>query len=508
MNKNSRTANSIKNVGVGTFLQLFALILSFITRSIFVKLLGIEYLSVDGLFSNILTLLNFTELGIGSAIIFSLYKPIAEQDYTKIGALMNLFRTAYRYIAITILGIGILIIPLLDIIITDVPEVKESMTLLYSFFLINSVCSYVYGYKKSLLIADQKNYIVLTIYQCIHTIQILSQILILYFTHNYILFLSVMIVCTLLNNIITTLYVNRRYGWLDLKINEKLESEDKKTIFSNVKAIIFYKLGSVVLNGTNNLVISTVIKTTLVGFCANYTLIINALSTVLNQGMSGLMASIGNYNVKANPIENECVFKQLDFMLFWVMSFICVALCCFVNEFILLWLGSAYILDNIFVWVLTLSFYVLMINAIPSSFRMAMGLFQKAKFYPMIAALINLVLSVLFARWIGLIGVFIANILTRLVCYTIVDTNLIYRYGFKMSCITYYIKYIGRLLFMFVVYVFFAKILLLIESSGWIGLFAKITLFTALYNLLFVLLFWKNESFILVRRRLLTVVRK
>lgn len=508
MRENSRIINSIKNVGVGTLLQLLALFLSFITRSIFVKLLGIEYLSVDGLFSNILTILNFTELGIGSAIIFSLYKPIAERDYSKIGALMNLFRTAYRYIAVTISVLGVLVIPLLDVIITDVPDVKDSITLLYVLFLVNTICSYVFGYKKSLLIADQKNYVVLIIYQCIHTVQIISQIIILYLTRNYILFLSVMIVCTLLNNIISTLYVNRKYGWLNLKINEKLDVNDKKSIFSNIKAIILYKLGGVVLNGTNNIVISTAIRTTLVGFCANYTLIINALTTVINQGIAGLTASIGNYNVDANPIENERIFKQLDFMSFWILSFICVALGVFMNDFIVLWLGRDYILDNVFVWVMILSFYVLMINSIPSSFRTAMGLFQKAKFYPMIAAIINLTLSILFAKWIGIVGVFIANIVSRFLCFTLVDTNLIYRYGFKISSLSYYVRYVVRILFMIVTCLAFVVLFMSVHIDGWGGLITKAGLFTVLYNLLFLLLFWRNESFKLLREKICSIVKK
>ena len=173
MNNTSRTKNTIKNVGIGSALQIFAFLLSFITRSIFLKLLGIEYLSIDGLFANILTILNFTELGIGSAIMYSLYKPIVENNYVKIGALMNLYRRAYCYIACTIFVIGILVIPFLPYIVNDVPQVQEELSLLYFLFLLNTICTYIYGYKKSLLIADQKNYVVLVIYQLVHTFQIL-----------------------------------------------------------------------------------------------------------------------------------------------------------------------------------------------------------------------------------------------------------------------------------------------------------------------------------------------
>lgn len=451
MNNTSRTKSSVKNVGIGSALQIFALLLSFITRSIFLKLLGIEYLSVDGLFANILTILNFTELGIGSAIMYSLYKPIAENDYEKIGALMNLFRQAYRYIACTIFVLGLCVIPFLTSIIKDVPQVQESLSFLYILFLLNTVCTYIYGYKKSLLIADQKNYVVLIIYQIVHTCQIVLQIAILFIAHNYILYLLVLICCTLVNNIICTKYVNRKYMWLQQYMHNKITKDERKTIFSNIKSIAFYKFGAVILNGTNNIVISAFIKTTLVGFCSNYMLVINSITTVINQGMSGLMASVGNYNVEASNKENEDIFEQLDFMMFTVLSFICIGLCFFLNDFIVIWLGNKYALSREFVFTLVLSFYVLMINTMPSTFRVAMGMFKKARFYPFAAAIINLILSIIFAKIFGLIGVFWANIIARFLCYTLVDATLLYTNKFDSGILLYIKTYLMRIAYCIIV---------------------------------------------------------
>ena len=160
---NNRTINTAKNLSIGAGTQILSLLLSFGIRTAFVVTLGIEYLSVNGLFANILTLLSFTELGIGSAINYSLYKPFAEDDREQIGKLTNLLKRAYNYIAIIILILGLCVVPFLKYIITDVPNIKENIPFLYILFLLNTVVSYVYGYKKSVLIADQKNYIVISI---------------------------------------------------------------------------------------------------------------------------------------------------------------------------------------------------------------------------------------------------------------------------------------------------------------------------------------------------------
>ena len=182
MGKESRVKNTLKNVSIGGGLQIFTLLLSFASRTVFVHLLGNDYLSCDGLFSNVLTLLSLSELGVGTAIIYSLYKPIEAEDRVQIGKLLNLFASAYHGTAAFMLAAGVCLVPFLDYIVTDIPDVKESIPLLYILFLLNTVCSYIGGYKKSYLMACQKNYIVLIASQSIKVLQIILQIIVLYIT--------------------------------------------------------------------------------------------------------------------------------------------------------------------------------------------------------------------------------------------------------------------------------------------------------------------------------------
>ena len=507
MNNNSRLYNAICNVGIGGVLQFLALILTFFSRTLFVEYLGIEYLSLDGLFANILTILNFSELGIGSAIIYSLYKPIAEGDKRKVIALMHLFRNAYRFIILAIIILGVSVMPMLKYIVSDIPDVKEDLSFIYSLFLINTILTYVWGYKKSFLVANQENYRVQLIYHCVHAIQITIQIAVLYFTHNYILYLLILMIGTISNNIISTLYVNYKYPWLSSFINSKLDKAEKKGIFSNIKAIAMYKFGAVMLNGTNNIIISVCIKTTLVGLCSNYFLIINSINMVINQALSGLMASIGNFSVKATPSENRSIFQKLDFFTFWLISYICIGLCAYTNALIEIWLGSSYIMEDYVLYILIASFYVMIMNSIPSTFRYALGLFEKAKYFPLLASIINITTGSILSFYCGIIGVFIGNIVSRFTCYTLVDASIVFRKVFEDKLREYYLTYFLRILFCIAV----ISLCVIARNWGYVGepktihsLIIHTITYTLLYNILFIFIFWKSAGmkylFVLIKK--------
>lgn len=497
-----RTLNTIKNLSIGSGTQILSLLLSFVTRTVFVVTLGNEYLSVNGLFTNILTLLSFTELGIGSAIIYSLYKPLALGDKEQVGKLINLFATAYRYIAITILLLGLSVIPFLDLIISDVPDIKENITLLYILFLLNTVCSYIYGYKKSLLIADQKNYVVITIHTILNTLLVGLQVAILYLTHNFILFLVAFIIITLTNNILTTVYVNRKYDWISEYEHLKLQVEERKSIFANIKNIVIYKLGSVILNGSSSIIISGMIKTTLVGICSNYSMIINAITTIINQGVAGISASIGNYNVTASKEDNERVFKQLSLLSFWMIGTVSVSMSCLLSPFVYLWLGRDFLLDDTVVITLVLGFYVLMINSIPSSYRTAMGLFKEARFAPLYAAIINVAFGVIGAIYLELPGVFIATVMARLFTYCIIDPYFVYRKGFNKSPKFYYGRFLVWMVLLSVSYCISHLIIDWVRISGLVGLIFDAAISILSFNIIFLAVYGKTNDLKLAVKRI------
>lgn len=509
MSQNSRIQNAIKNVGVAGILQILTLILSFVSRTFFVRLLGNDYLSCEGLFSNILTILSFSELGIGSAIIYSLYKPIANNDYKQICKLMNLFRTAYRYIALFITIVGMALIPFLDILISDVPDIKESITLLYCLFLANTVASYIFGYKRTFLIANQENYIVLLVQQVINIFKIGIQIWFLYLTHDYILFLLVSIFCTLTTNIITTVITDRKYPWLNHHKEEKLTKSERTPIFANISAIVQYKLGSVVLNGTDNIIISVVLKTALVGLVSNYNLILNAVNTIANQACGGLQATIGNYNVSTDANGRYKIFRQLYFISFWVFGFCAISLANLLTPFVGgVWLGEQYSLPFDVVIALALSFYVNFINIIPSTYRSTMGYFKEARLCPLYAAGLNVILSVILAKWIGLSGIFFATAISRFFTFNIVDPYHVFRKAFERSEWIYFKQffiYFGILVLSFLLSNVCVRN---INGTGWFVFAVKLVVNCLACNFVFLICFFRTNVFRETVQTLLNIIKK
>ena len=297
--QNSRTANTARNATFGLVSQIINIVLSFISRTIFISVLGAEYLGINGLFTNILMLLSFAELGIGNAIIYGMYKPLATDDKEKIKSLMALYAKAYKLIGTFVFVVGLLVIPFMDLIIKEVPNITENIILIYILFLLNTSLSYFFVYKKSIITVDQKNYIVLLYQQLFKVLQTVLQITFLWLTGNYLIFLFIQITITLLENIYVSQKADKMYPFLKEKKIESLDKGERHQIFANIKALFLYKFGSVILNGTDNIIISALIGITAVGINSNYVLIISAISAVVGQIMNGFTASIGNLNAVA-----------------------------------------------------------------------------------------------------------------------------------------------------------------------------------------------------------------
>ena len=496
MNKTSRSGIALKNVSIAGILQAFAILLNFVSRTVFVKLLGNDYLSCDGLFTNILTILSFTELGIGSAIIFSLYKPIADDDRVQIGKLMNLFATAYRIIVLVISVLGLCVIPFLRFLVRDVPDIKENITLLYILFLANTVASYIFGYKRSYLIANQENYIVLLIHHGIGVLKIVAQIVFLVLTHNYIVYLILSIAATLLTNIISTHLANKKYPWLNEYKANKLNKEERKPIFTNIFAIFQYKIGSVILNGTDNIIISLVLKTALVGLVSNYNMIISAVQTVIGQACGGLQATVGNHNVTSSNEVRYNIFKKLYFISYWGFGLLTVGLATLVNPFIReIWLGEKYVLGYDVVIALSLSFFINTINTVPSIYRTTLGYFKEAKSAPILASVLNIILSVGLAKLFGLSGIFFATAISRLFTFNVIDPYYVFKKGFDRKVSTYHLQFIGLFILLALNYILIKIAVDLIPVFGILGIIIKAGVVLILYNLVFIIMFFKTTVF-------------
>lgn len=505
--KNSRTANTAKNASFGLVSQLINVILSFVSRTIFIYVLGVEYLGVNGLFTNILMLLSFAELGIGNAIIYGMYKPLAIDDKEKIKSLMALYKKAYKAIGLFVLIAGLLVIPFMDYIIKDTPNIYENISLIYVLFLLNTSLSYFFVYKKSIITADQKNYVVLLYQQLFKIGQILAQILFLLITGQYLIFLFIQIVTTLMNNIYVSRKADKMYPFLKEGQVRSLEKEEQSSIFANVKALFLYKFGSVVLNGTDNIIISAVIGITAVGLNSNYMLIISTLKVFVGQIMSGFTASIGNLNAVGTNEAKEKVFNKMFFISAWIYGFCAVGLYLFLNKFINLWIGESFVFSDLVVFAIVLHFYVNSVHFTAYTYRVTMGLFIQGRWAPLAAAVINVVLSFWLGSTIGIAGIFFATSIARLLTTGIVDPILVYRNGFDKSPLRYYFRYFFFVGLFIGLYFLMKLSVSFISIAGLSGLIIEVVVVSLLFNIIMAAIFWKYQDFVEIRKAITTIVQ-
>ena len=437
----SRAFLSIRNIKYSIIGQIIGILISLLSRVIFIKILGLEYLGVSGLFTNILYILSFAELGVGNAIIYSLYRPLAEYDITKIKSLMKLYRKAYLLIGSIIMLLEIAFIPFLGILFKDMPDIPH-LKIIYLLFVINSAVSYLFSFKKSLIIADQKRYIV-TLYRYVfYFILNVLQVVILLLTHSFILFLILQIISTLVENLLISKKADKLYPFLLEKVIYELDINTTLTIKRNVKALIFHKVGDIVISNSDNILLSKLIGLKSVGIYANYILITNALNTVFGSVFQAITASIGNLGATESDKKSESIFDCINFLGFWIYGFASICLFVLLNPFIELWLGKEYLFSEIIVISFLINFYLTGMRRAILTFRDAFGLYWFDRYKPLIESLVKISLSIFLIYKIGIIGAFIGTSLSTILTCFWMEPYVLYKYGFHSSLYTYFKKYI------------------------------------------------------------------
>lgn len=499
----SRTINSVKNFGTGFFLQLMNKIILFVCRTVFISILNTEYLGVNGLFTNVLSILSFAELGIGTAIIYSMYKPIANNDKEKVKSLLSLYKKSYNIIGIIIFVIGITFIPFLSYLIKDVPNIKENIGLLYFLFLLNTTISYFYAYKKSIISAYQKERIINKVNSLFLLLCNALQILFLFITHNYIIYLIIQIIMTLAENIYISKKADKLYPYILEKDVKKLEKKEKKKIYYNVKNLTIYKLGAVILSSTDNIIISAIINVKSVGLCSNYVLIIESVRGIFNTAFNGITASIGNLNVKASTEQKEKILFQYNFVCFWIYSLCSIIFIVLLNPFIKLWLGETFVLPTIVPISLAISFWVVGIRGPAYTYRITTGMFNKGKLAPYLCSIFNIILSIVLGKTYGLSGIFFATSISQILTYSWMDPFYIYKYELKKSVKTYIYKHVTYILTFSFTCIIVMALTSLINTSLILELLIKTTITIIITNILFYIIMHRTDEFDEIKRKLL-----
>lgn len=492
MENDSRLRNSGRNLFFGVGNQIVLLLLSFISRTIFIHILGAEYLGIHGLYTNILTVLSLAELGVGSAMVYSMYSPLAQRNEEKLAALMHYYRKLYRIIGATVAAGGLLLLPFIRYFVKTQEPVAH-LALYYLLFLANAVLSYPLAYKASILEADQKRYLI-TLYSFIFMVlRFVLQTIILWVTHNFVFYLIVQILCTVLNNIYIARRADRMYPFLTQRA--VLGKEEKKEIFSNIKSMFVYKAGGVFLNHTDNILISVILGTIWVGYYSNYSMITQAIATFTGVIFASLYASVGNLNACADRAKAYRVFQNLNFLSFWIFGFCSLCFLMLLNPFVRLWLGEAYVLDFQTVLSLVLTFYVAGVLNPVIMYRETTGIFRKTKYIILFTAVLNLVLSIVLGYLWGLAGILLATALARLCTNFWYEPCVLYRDYFHRKPTQYFREQAGRLLLLLVTGVIVSALCALLRPSGIGAFLGKCLICLLVPNAVFAVALRKTQEF-------------
>ena len=434
---NQRLMNTLRNGFTGVISQFFIILIGFVLRAIFIKTLGQEYLGLNGLFTDILSILSVTELGIGSTITFSLYKPLYEEDYKTVNSLMHIFKRAYRLIGSVILVVSIALLPFIQIFIKDFSLDLNQIRIFFMLFSINTVLSYFLGYNRIIFFAKQKNYMVLWIDFIFKLILSISQIYLLIVYKNFILHISVMILYTLITNLIIHRLALNDNPYLKNK-PDKLEPIVKDKLIHSLKYLSIATLIGVGVLGTDRIIISSFIGISVLGLYSNYSMIIQQVTTLFTTLLNGVTASLGDLVAEGETEKIHKVFKIYNFGYFIIASFTTVSFYTLLTPFITdIWLSSEYAISSLIVGVVVANSYMFFLRQPVWQFQNTAGVFKEYLPFSILEFVINLVISIYGAMNYGIIGVFFGSFFAYIVSWSGQSYKL-HKHVFRKPVFEYY----------------------------------------------------------------------
>ncbi len=408
-----RTEKSIRNVKFALLAQVVTIIMSFVTRTCLVRLLGIESVALNGLFTQVITAISLAEMGVGTAIVYNLYKPLAEGDHEKVSQLMNLFRTAYWIIGAATLLIGIVLIPWLPYLITDVSFEMSYIRIVYLMFIFQSAVSYLFSYKIALLNADQNGYIYTRIFAVFKLVGTILILIILVISRNYLVFLGSNILLTVITDIYASNVAQKKYPYI--KNRAKLPKEERRDIFSNIRNLFIMQFAGRVVDSTDNILISSLISTILVGLYSNYMVVIGVFKSLSDKLMAAAAPSMGNLFVTDDTDSKEKNLYRLTFIFYIFASIASIGTYSCIQPFVTLWLGSEYLMEMSVVFVLCFLYFVAIIYEPLKNAMFLTGYFDIGRNISFVSAIVNLIVSVILGKQIGIVGIFIGTMCTYVI---------------------------------------------------------------------------------------------
>ena len=498
--KLSRSENSVRNVTVSVVVMAVTTFVSFINRMVFAHNVPVQYLGLNGLFSNILGYMLLSELGIGSAVTYALYKPIKDKDDEKIKSLMRELQKLYLVVAGIVLFLGILLLPWIGVFVKedtgDIPYLK----IYYLLFLINQIVILLITCKRILIICNQKEYIISILSGVFQVFSSVLQIFIILRYGSYLGYLVVALFMTILEGIYTVYLSNRLFPILREKEVKPLNDEDKSELNKNIRAIALHRVGLIMVGSTDNIIISKFVGLIMGGLYSNYVIIIDVIKRIIMKIFAPLAASVGNLMIENDKEHSEKVLYHMLFLNEWICGFSSACLICLLQPFIRIWLGREFIIDDAIIYIAVLCFYVNMIRVPLLIFRDASGVFDQDKYRNIIQGIVNLVFSLVLVRVCGIVGVIMGTIISDLTVAVWLEAKVFFKVCFDkgirkymhMQLRFFFLNSCVVLLTLFLCHVSTNQF---VESNNWIVLIIRTLICVVIPNTIYLGLFHKSESF-------------
>ena len=443
MKNQSRSKSVALNVVANTICQIVSICLNLVVRRIFISTLGNEILGLNSLYNSIVGLLSVSELGLGTIVAVFLFKPLVEKDYESVNSYMQFLRKMYWTIGTFIVVVGLCISPFVHFFING--EIEDSFAL-YSFvlYVIAVAITYFFSYKKILLDADLHGYIVSTAQIFYRIVLNVGYILILLLTQNYFLYLCVFLVCNFGENYITSLLCRKMYPWLLVRHNKQLSRQQRKAVFTKMKAMMFHKIGDSLITGADNMIISKFIGTVFVAYYANYNLITSMLFAFVGVFGNSMLAAFGNL-IHSNGSEVKKVFSRVLLFQHYLYSTTLSGFIVVGSLFVTMMFGIESKLGMPIILLMGVSYYIRGFSTSLEAVRGAYGAYEKDQYLRLIFAAVNIVISVVGVVYLGIVGVLIGTVLAYSLEYILVLPSIVMKDSMKEKTSWYYcqlIKYI------------------------------------------------------------------
>lgn len=508
MAQKSRSDYTMLNMvsGLGGYVVTF--VLGLVCRMAFTRVFSAEYLGINGLFSNVLSMLSLAELGMANAIVYALYSPLAKNDHSKIASYVRFYGKFYRVVALVVLTIGLLIMPFLKFIIKEPPSIDENIYVLYLISLFNTVSGYLFVYRNSLLCAAQKSYIINSVSNIMIIVQNVVQIILMFVFKNYIIYMLVISVFSMLTNAINSEIAKKQYPCINDKNAVPLTKEEKKSLSSNVRALAINRIGGLLVNSTDNIIISAFNGLSAVGLSSNYTLFSTNITTVLNTVFTSSNASVGNFKVLNDTEKSYGLFKALNLANFWMYSWAAIGIFVVSTDMVSLLFGSEYVLPIEIPLIIAVNFYMVGMQKAVWSYLNIYGIFRPGRYVPFVTAILNIAFSLWLGKLWGLFGIFLASAISRALTNTWYSPYALFKHAFKMSSKKYFAKYLYYAVILAAVAFLCWFICSLFNFSAVVNVILKILVCCVVPNGVLLILFGKSDEFSILKSFLKKVIAK